>query len=113
MKAKFRKTAIGRCPVGINYWPVENVVIKFDYRERDYDQALTAADRPYKSAKPVSVAIDILHKMALDNHVDMDIFKLLLSSGIYLQYAERFLPAAQLDKIDIDKYLKQPVDNPA
>ncbi|MCP4002094.1 MAG: porin [Gammaproteobacteria bacterium] len=29
--------------VGISYWPVENVVIKFDYRERDYDEALTAA----------------------------------------------------------------------
>ena len=75
----------------------------------DVFEALTAADRPYKTAKPVSVAIDILYKMALDNHIDMDIFKLLLSSGIYLQYAERFLPTEQLDQIDIDKYLKQPV----
>jgi len=75
----------------------------------DIFEALTAADRPYKTAKPVSVAIDILYKMALDNHIDMDIFKLLLSSGIYLEYAKRFLPTEQLDHIDIDKYLKQPV----
>lgn len=71
----------------------------------DIFEALTAADRPYKAAKPVSVAIDILHKLALDNHIDMDIFRLLLSSGTYLQYAERFLPAEQLDQVDIDKYL--------
>jgi hypothetical protein len=31
-----------------------------------------AADRPYKKAKPVSVAIDILHKMVLDQHLDKD-----------------------------------------
>lgn len=73
----------------------------------DIFEALTAADRPYKTAKPVSVAIDILYKMALDNHIDMDIFKLLLSSGIYLEYAKRFLPTEQLDHIDIDKYLKK------
>ena len=30
--------------VGINYWPVENVVIKFDYRDRSHDETLTAAD---------------------------------------------------------------------
>ena len=30
--------------VGINYWPVENVVVKFDYRDRNYDKALTSAD---------------------------------------------------------------------
>jgi hypothetical protein len=30
--------------VGINYWPVPNVVIKADYRERNYDKGLTADD---------------------------------------------------------------------
>ena len=40
----------------------------------DIFEALTAADRPYKKAKPVSVAVDILHKMALDEHVDIDLF---------------------------------------
>ena len=72
----------------------------------DIFEALTAADRPYKEAKPVSVAIDILYKMALDEHIDINVFNLLLSSGIYLEYAQKFLPAKQIDAVDIDKYLK-------
>ena len=72
----------------------------------DIFEALTAADRPYKEAKPVSVAIDILYKMALDEHIDINVFNLLLSSGIYLEYAKKFLPAKQIDAVDIDKYLK-------
>ena len=74
----------------------------------DIFEALTAADRPYKKAKPVSVAIDILHKMALDNHVDMDLFVLFLESGAYLEYAERFLTKSQIDDVDISKYLPSP-----
>ncbi|MCG9754325.1 transporter substrate-binding domain-containing protein [Shewanella insulae] len=71
----------------------------------DIFEALTAADRPYKKAKPLSVAIDILHKMVLDQHVDGEVFKLFLSSGIYLEYAERYLAPQQIDEVDIDKYL--------
>ncbi|WP_318470592.1 HD domain-containing phosphohydrolase [Photobacterium leiognathi] len=71
----------------------------------DIFEALTAADRPYKKAKPLSVAIDILYKMALDEHIDMELFKLFLSSGVYKQYAEKYLPAKQIDKVDIAKYL--------
>ncbi|WP_394201597.1 HD domain-containing phosphohydrolase [Shewanella waksmanii] len=72
----------------------------------DIFEALTAADRPYKKAKPISVAVDILHKMALDQHLDMDLFKLFLTSGIYLEYAHKFLDAKQIDHVDIDKYLQ-------
>lgn len=71
----------------------------------DIFEALTAADRPYKPAKPVSVAIDILHKMVLDSHVDRDVFELFLRSGTYLEYARRYLPARQIDEVDISRYL--------
>ncbi|TEW53964.1 hypothetical protein E2R68_10800 [Psychromonas sp. RZ22] len=71
----------------------------------DIFEALTAADRPYKKAKPISVAIDILYKMALKQHIDMDIFKLFLSTGIHLEYAQRFLAEDQIDDVDINKYL--------
>lgn len=54
----------------------------------DIFEALTASDRPYKKAKPLSVAIDILHKMCLDEHVDIEVFKLFLRSGIYKEYAK-------------------------
>ena len=71
----------------------------------DIFEALTAADRPYKKAKPVSVAVDILHKMALDEHLDIELFKLFLSSGIYLEYANKFLDPSQIDEVDISRYL--------
>ncbi|HDM8236218.1 HD domain-containing phosphohydrolase [Vibrio campbellii] len=71
----------------------------------DIFEALTAGDRPYKKAKPVSVAIDIMHKMALDEHLDMDLFLLFLESGVYLEYAKKFIPEEQIDLVDIGKYL--------
>ncbi|WP_300360457.1 HD domain-containing phosphohydrolase [uncultured Pseudoalteromonas sp.] len=71
----------------------------------DIFEALTAADRPYKKAKPLSVAIDILAKMVADQHVDEDVFKLFLTSGIYLKYAKRYLNPEQIDDVDIAKYL--------
>ncbi|EEF80975.1 HD domain-containing phosphohydrolase [Methylophaga thiooxydans] len=74
----------------------------------DIYEALTAADRPYKKAKPVSVALDILHGMVQNEHVDIEVFELFIKTGVYLDYAKRFLPAAQIDEIDISKYLRQP-----
>ncbi|WP_455383879.1 HD domain-containing phosphohydrolase [Acidihalobacter prosperus] len=71
----------------------------------DVFEALTAADRPYKKAKPISVAIDILHGMVLDKHVDRDVFELFLRSGVYLEYARRFLPESQIDPVDLEPYL--------
>ncbi|MBN3561492.1 HD domain-containing phosphohydrolase [Aliamphritea spongicola] len=73
----------------------------------DIFEALTAADRPYKKAKPLSVAVDIMYKMALDEHVDMELFLLFLESGTYLQYAKKFLPDEQIDPVDLRKYLEQ------
>jgi HD-GYP domain-containing protein (c-di-GMP phosphodiesterase class II) len=71
----------------------------------DVFEALTASDRPYKKAKPISIAIDILHKMVLDEHLDKDCFELFIRDEVYLQYAERFLPASQIDNVDVSKYL--------
>jgi HD-GYP domain-containing protein (c-di-GMP phosphodiesterase class II)/ABC-type amino acid transport substrate-binding protein len=72
----------------------------------DIFEALTAADRPYKKAKPLSVAINILHKFALDEHIDIDLFELFLTSETYLVYAKKFMKPEQLDKVDITKYLR-------
>ena len=76
----------------------------------DIFEALTAADRPYKKAKPISQALDILHKMAQRQHVDIEVFELFLKSGVYLDYAKRFLPAEQLDEVDITHYLRAETD---
>lgn len=74
----------------------------------DIFEALTAADRPYKKAKPFSVAIDIMHKMALDNHIDRELFLLFLTSGGFQQYAEQFLPPEQIDQVDLTRYIEEP-----
>lgn len=73
----------------------------------DIFEALTAADRPYKKAKLVSVAIDIMAKMVADDHIDRDVFHLFLTSGVYLEYARRFLPEGQIDEVDVEKYLSK------
>ncbi|MEP4484251.1 MAG: HD domain-containing phosphohydrolase [Halioglobus sp.] len=71
----------------------------------DVFEALTASDRPYKKAKPISVAIDILHKMVEDEHLDRDCFELFVSEGVYLDYAQRFLDPSQIDQVDTGKYI--------
>jgi len=71
----------------------------------DIFEALTASDRPYKKAKPISVAVAILHKMMLDNHIDRDCFELFISSGVYLKYAQEYLSPAQIDTVEPGEYL--------
>ena len=71
----------------------------------DIFEALTAADRPYKKAKSMSESIAILYKMMLDEHIDRDVFELFLTSGTYMNYARRFLSAAQIDEVDVQQYL--------
>ena len=71
----------------------------------DVFEALTASDRPYKKAKSLSQTIKILSFMAKDRHIDDDLFKLFLSSGIYLEYAQQYLKPEQIDDVDISEYL--------
>ena len=71
----------------------------------DIFEALTAADRPYKKAKTLSESIKILSFMVKDKHIDADLFKILLTSGVFIDYAEQFLKPEQLDDVDIDQYI--------
>lgn len=70
----------------------------------DIFEALTASDRPYKKAKTLSEAIRIMSFMVKDKHIDPDVFRLFLSSGIYQQYAEQYLNPVQIDEVDISQY---------
>lgn len=71
----------------------------------DIFEALTAADRPYKKAKTLSESIKILSFMKKDQHIDPDLFELFLRSGIYKDYAEKYLLPEQIDEVDISQYL--------
>ena len=71
----------------------------------DIFEALTAADRPYKKAKTLSESIKIMSFFKKDFHIDAELFDLFLTSGIYLDYAKKFLKSEQIDKVDINQYL--------
>ena len=63
----------------------------------DVFEALTAKDRPYKTAKTLSEAMDIMSMMVKDRHIDPDLFDLFKREGIYLDYADRELAPQQID----------------
>ena len=71
----------------------------------DIFEALTASDRPYKEAKTLNESIRILSFMRNDKHIDPDLFRLFLTSGVYLDYAKKFLTEAQIDEVNIEDYL--------
>ncbi|OQQ10489.1 phosphohydrolase [Vibrio splendidus] len=73
----------------------------------DIFEALTAADRPYKKAKSLDEAINILFKMALGGHIDKEVFALLLTSDVYVSYAKKYLPDELIDQVDVERYLTQ------
>lgn len=71
----------------------------------DIFEALTASDRPYKNAKTLSESIKILSFFKEDRHIDPDLFDLLLTSGIYKRYAEKYLMPEQIDGVEIGKFI--------
>lgn len=71
----------------------------------DVFEALTASDRPYKQAKKVSEALSIMSKFCANSHLDPELFKLFLTSGVLGKYAETFLAPEQIDEVDISKYV--------
>jgi hypothetical protein len=71
----------------------------------DVFEALTASDRPYKLGKPLSATLKIMGQMKHFNHLDPVLFDEFLRSGIYVDYAKRYLTAEQLDDVDIEALL--------
>jgi len=64
----------------------------------DIFEALTAADRPYKKAKTLTQALAIMDAMRDSNHIDSELYALFISSGVYLDYAKKYLTSTQLDQ---------------
>jgi HD-GYP domain-containing protein (c-di-GMP phosphodiesterase class II) len=71
----------------------------------DIFEALTAGDRPYKKAKSLAEALKIMSFMRKDQHIDPELFALFLQSGVYRQYAERYMAAELIDEVNIQDYL--------
>lgn len=82
----------------------------------DIFEALTAQDRPYKKGKTLSEAMTIMGYMKADAHIDGPLFDLFIRSGVYREYAVRFLPDELCDDVDEKKLLAiipKDVDLPA
>jgi len=71
----------------------------------DIFEALTADDRPYKRGKTLSEALRIMGFMCKDRHIDAELFALFLRSGIYLDYAQRYMKPEAIAAVDIAPYL--------
>ncbi|NQU67193.1 MAG: GAF domain-containing protein [Candidatus Marinimicrobia bacterium] len=71
----------------------------------DVFEALTAKDRPYKDPMKLSLAFSIIRKMTGD-HLDSDIVKLFLESGVWKTYSKKYLYKEQIDVTDIRPYLE-------
>ena len=66
----------------------------------DVFEALTAHDRPYKKAMPLSEALAILGQMKVDGHIDPALFDVFMHDKIYLKYAKQYLNPEYIDTVD-------------
>jgi len=71
----------------------------------DVFEALTAIDRPYKKGKTLSESMAILAKMKAEHHLDPDILDLFVKSGVYKEYAKKFMLPEQIDEVDEEAFL--------
>jgi len=67
----------------------------------DIFEALTAADRPYKKAKTLTESLTIMAFMVKDGHLDKDIVDFFLDSGLYTEYAQRYMKPQYITPVDI------------
>ena len=86
-----------------NHYKAENLPLQSRILAvADIFEALTAADRPYKPAKTLSESLTIMGFMVKDGHLDKDLVDFFLDSGLYKEYAERFMKKDYIDDVDID-----------
>jgi HD-GYP domain-containing protein (c-di-GMP phosphodiesterase class II) len=69
----------------------------------DIFEALTARDRPYKKGKTLTESLQILGKFKEGGHIDPDLFDVFIRHKVYQRYAEQFLDANQIDRVDESK----------
>ena len=72
----------------------------------DIFEALTAGDRPYKKAKTLNHAVQILYDRVEAGDIDRDVFELFLTSRVYLTYSRRFLRPEQIDDVPVASYVR-------
>ena len=71
----------------------------------DVFEALTAKERPYKTPLKLSEALAIMQRMRDNDHLDPDLYRLFIRSGVWRQYAAKHLDPVQLDVEDGSAFL--------
>jgi HD-GYP domain-containing protein (c-di-GMP phosphodiesterase class II) len=69
----------------------------------DVFEALTAADRPYKPAKPLSETLTIMARMCAEQHLDAGLFRYFLRGPLWQRFAHTYLRPEQIDAVDLDQ----------
>lgn len=72
----------------------------------DVFEALTAADRPYKPPKTLTESLRIMAFMCKDRHLDTELFRYFLHSGVWREFAQRFMQPQQIDVVDVNSIEK-------
>lgn len=71
----------------------------------DIFEALTAADRPYKKGKTLSETVKIMAFMVRDQHIDGELFALMLRAGVFKAYGAQHMKPEQIDEVDVPAML--------
>ena len=66
----------------------------------DVFEALTASDRPYKKPKSLSESLNIMTKMALEGHIDPEIYRLFIEAKVYRDYSLLYIAPENIDEVD-------------
>jgi HD-GYP domain-containing protein (c-di-GMP phosphodiesterase class II) len=67
----------------------------------DIFEALTAADRPYKTPKTLSESLKIMAFMTKNGHLDRNLVDFFMDSGLFLDFATNRMREEQIDEVDI------------
>ncbi|OGG94113.1 MAG: hypothetical protein A2527_09710 [Candidatus Lambdaproteobacteria bacterium RIFOXYD2_FULL_50_16] len=73
----------------------------------DVFEALTASDRPYKTPMPLAKALEILGFMVKDGHLDPEIVRIFLRSGLCERWAEENLKPEQFSPVKAEEWLER------
>lgn len=84
--------------IGADQLPLQSRIIAV----ADIFEALTAADRPYKKPKTLSESLDIMATMVRIGHLDKDLVSYFMDSGLYQEYAKRFMKPEYIDEVDTE-----------
>lgn len=63
----------------------------------DIFEALSAPDRPYRKAQPLSQVLKLMQGMVEDGHIDSELFEIFIKQKAYLPYAKQYLTPEQID----------------